>query len=105
MEQSELLRQVTRALERLGLRYFVTGSTATIFFGEPRFTRPPRALRSAESERLSSRIHRRDVRFFSGRPPPPFVSILIMRANHSGSASPRQCAAWVVPLRRPWRSQ
>ena len=25
-------------LERLGLRYFVTGSTATIFFGEPRFT-------------------------------------------------------------------
>ena len=38
MEQSELLRFVTAALERLGLRYFVTGSTATIFFGEPRFT-------------------------------------------------------------------
>jgi hypothetical protein len=38
MEQSELLRYVTRALEQLGLRYFVTGSVATIFFGEPRFT-------------------------------------------------------------------
>jgi hypothetical protein len=38
MEQSELLRYVTRVLEQLGLRYFVTGSVATIFFGEPRFT-------------------------------------------------------------------
>ena len=38
MEQSELLRRVTGVLERLGLRYFVTGSVATIFFGEPRFT-------------------------------------------------------------------
>jgi len=38
MEQSELLRQVTGILEWLGLRYFVTGSMATIFFGEPRFT-------------------------------------------------------------------
>jgi hypothetical protein len=38
MEQSELLRDVTKVLEHLGLRYFVTGSMATIFFGEPRFT-------------------------------------------------------------------
>jgi len=38
MEQSELLRYLTEVLERIGLRYFVTGSTATIFFGEPRFT-------------------------------------------------------------------
>lgn len=38
MEQSELLRYVTKALEQLGLRYFITGSVATIFFGEPRFT-------------------------------------------------------------------
>jgi hypothetical protein len=29
---------MTETLERLGLRYFVTGSVATIFFGEPRFT-------------------------------------------------------------------
>ena len=38
MEQSDLLRYVSRAIESLGLRYFVTGSTATIFYGEPRFT-------------------------------------------------------------------
>jgi hypothetical protein len=38
MEQSELLRYVTGVLEQLSLRYFVTGSVATIFFGEPRFT-------------------------------------------------------------------
>ena len=38
MGPSELLRFVVQALERLNLRYFVTGSTVTIFFGEPRFT-------------------------------------------------------------------
>jgi hypothetical protein len=38
MEQFELLHHVVGVLERIGLRYFVTGSMATIFFGEPRFT-------------------------------------------------------------------
>jgi hypothetical protein len=38
MDSSELLRYATGRLERLGLRYFVTGSSATIFYGEPRFT-------------------------------------------------------------------
>ncbi len=38
MEQDELLELVVRSLEKLGVRYFVTGSMATIFFGEPRFT-------------------------------------------------------------------
>ena len=38
MEQSELLRYVVGVLERLGLRYLVTGSVVTIFFGEPRVT-------------------------------------------------------------------
>lgn len=38
MEQDELLRFTVGVLERLGLRYFVTGSIATVFFGEPRFT-------------------------------------------------------------------
>jgi len=38
MDQSELLGRTVSVLERLGLRYFVTGSMATIFFGEPRFT-------------------------------------------------------------------
>jgi hypothetical protein len=38
MEQSDLLRYVAGVLEEMGLPYFVTGSTATIFYGEPRFT-------------------------------------------------------------------
>ena len=38
MEQRELLRWTVAALEKLRLPYFVTGGTATIFYGEPRFT-------------------------------------------------------------------
>lgn len=38
MEQSELLRHLVETLERLGLRYLVTGSVATIVYGEPRMT-------------------------------------------------------------------
>ena len=38
MEHADLLRYVVDVLDRLHLRYFVTGSTASIFFGEPRFT-------------------------------------------------------------------
>jgi hypothetical protein len=38
MGQFDLLRYVVRILEELGLKYFVTGSTATLFYGEPRFT-------------------------------------------------------------------
>ena len=38
MEQSELLQFLARTLERLKLPYLITGSTVTIFYGEPRFT-------------------------------------------------------------------
>ena len=38
MEQSDLLRFAVTALERLAVPYLITGSTATIAFGEPRFT-------------------------------------------------------------------
>jgi hypothetical protein len=38
MEPSELLRHAVAALERLGVPYLVTGSVATIYYGEPRFT-------------------------------------------------------------------
>jgi hypothetical protein len=38
MDQVDLLRTVVDALERLRVRYLVTGSTATIYYGEPRFT-------------------------------------------------------------------
>ena len=38
MEQSELLQFLARTLKRLKLPYLITGSTVTIFYGEPRFT-------------------------------------------------------------------
>ncbi|HEY4235551.1 MAG TPA: hypothetical protein VGM76_19120 [Lacipirellulaceae bacterium] len=38
MEQDELLRNLCESLERLNLRYLITGSQATIAYGEPRFT-------------------------------------------------------------------
>jgi hypothetical protein len=38
MEPSELLRRFVEVLERLRIPYLVTGSMATIAYGEPRFT-------------------------------------------------------------------
>jgi hypothetical protein len=38
MGLSELLRQVVARLEALGVPYFITGSMAAIYFGDPRFT-------------------------------------------------------------------
>lgn len=38
MEHSDLLRHVVGTVEILGIRYLVTGSVVTVFFGEPRFT-------------------------------------------------------------------
>jgi hypothetical protein len=53
MEQSELLRYCTKLLEQLGLRYFVTGSVATIFFGEPRFTNDIDIVVDLPADRIS----------------------------------------------------
>ncbi len=38
MEQSDLLTYLCEQLNQLGIRYFITGSHATIAYGEPRFT-------------------------------------------------------------------
>ncbi|MBM3708862.1 MAG: hypothetical protein FJW61_00365 [Actinobacteria bacterium] len=38
MEQFDLLRHLISVFESLGINYFVTGSIASIFYGEPRFT-------------------------------------------------------------------
>lgn len=38
MEQPDLIKFVCRLFERLGVRYLITGSQATIAYGEPRFT-------------------------------------------------------------------
>ncbi len=35
MEQSELLRFLCNHLKRIGVRYFITDSQATIAYGEP----------------------------------------------------------------------
>lgn len=38
MELSELLIRLAEVLENLGIRYLITGSMASIAYGEPRFT-------------------------------------------------------------------
>ena len=43
MEQSDLLRYVVERLEKLGLRYFVTGSAVTVYW-RPDRPRLPTAL-------------------------------------------------------------
>jgi len=39
MEQSELMRLVIQALETIKIPYMITGSHASAYYGEPRFTR------------------------------------------------------------------
>jgi hypothetical protein len=56
LEQDELLREVVRALEWLEIRYLVTGSIATIFFGEPRFTNDIDVVVSLSQESLDALI-------------------------------------------------
>ncbi len=38
MNQAELLRYLVEAFEALGIDYMISGSQASIFYGEPRFT-------------------------------------------------------------------
>lgn len=38
MEQHELLRYIVRQLEEAGIKYLITGSMASMVYGEPRFT-------------------------------------------------------------------
>ena len=38
MEQSELLNHLIRCFESLGIPYLLTGSIASMAYGEPRFT-------------------------------------------------------------------
>ncbi len=39
MDQSDLIRLVIQALETIGIPYMITGSQASAYYGEPRFTR------------------------------------------------------------------
>jgi hypothetical protein len=53
MDPAELLRQVAGVFERLGLPYLVTGSTATIYYGEPRFTNDIDVVVQLPQERIA----------------------------------------------------
>lgn len=64
MESSELLRHCVAALERLRLRYFVTGSVATIYYGEPRFTNDIDVVVALPLQRV--------LQFCHAFPPPEF---------------------------------
>jgi hypothetical protein len=56
MEQDDLLRRVVGTLERLRLPYLVTGSIATILYGEPRFTNDIDIVVPQRSETGPSRL-------------------------------------------------
>jgi len=64
MAPSELLRYCVDALERLRLRYFVTGSVATIYYGEPRFTNDIDVVVALPLQRVTQ--------FCQAFPPPEF---------------------------------
>jgi hypothetical protein len=58
MEQHDLLRHICMALDELGIRYFVTGSQATIAFGDPRFTNVVEIVVTLEMASLQAFIER-----------------------------------------------
>jgi hypothetical protein len=56
MNQLELQRRVVEVFEQLGIRYFVTGSIASIFFGEPRFTNDIDIVAEVEASHVAQLI-------------------------------------------------
>ena len=64
MQPDDLLRHAAELLDRLGLTYLVTGSTATIAYGEPRFTNDLDIVLDLPAGRVDD--------FCAGFPPPDF---------------------------------
>ena len=60
MEQSELMRLVVRAFESLDIPYMITGSHASAYYGEPRFTRDIDIVAEIQEEQVND-----FVRFFT----------------------------------------
>lgn len=54
MEHLELQRYMVGVLERLGIPYFITGSVASIFYGEPRFTNDIDFVADVKPEHITS---------------------------------------------------
>lgn len=64
MDQAELLRFTCETFDRLGIRYLITGSQATIVYGEPRFTNDIDVVVSLNRAALGE--------FLQSFPPPEF---------------------------------
>ena len=64
MQPDDLLRYTADVLDRVGLTYLVTGSTATIAYGEPRFTNDLDIVLDLPADRTAA--------FCAGFPPPDF---------------------------------
>lgn len=56
MEQYELLDYLVAALEKTGVRYFVAGSMASIFYGEPRYTNDIDVVADMRNEHVTELI-------------------------------------------------
>jgi len=56
MEQDELLRRIVETLESLDLPYLITGSIATILYGEPRFTNDIDVVVQLPAERINALV-------------------------------------------------
>jgi hypothetical protein len=58
MNQADLLRYLVDTLEALGLPYMVTGSQASIYYGEPRFTQDIDVVVELTSARVAELLER-----------------------------------------------
>lgn len=81
MQPRELFALFTEPLERIGVPYFVTGSVASLIYGEPRMTHDIDlvvTLRDADVERLTAAFP--DVDFY--RPPSEVMQVELRRPAH-----------------------
>ncbi len=53
MEPYDLLKYMITAFEKLKIRYFITGSIASMFYGEPRFTNDIDVVADIREEHIS----------------------------------------------------
>ena len=58
MNQAGLLRHLVEALEELGIDYMISGSQASVYYGEPRFTQDIDVVVDLEPHRLSALVQR-----------------------------------------------
>lgn len=54
MELHELLKHIANTFESIGIQYLITGSIASIFYGEPRFTNDIDVVADIREEHISA---------------------------------------------------